>query len=376
MKLQIDINTRTFVRFWLVVIGFGLLGWFIYTTNPVLLIICIALFLALALNKPVSFITSRLPNRSRFSATVIAFSSVVVVIGAVLWFVVPPLVQQSAKFAESLPQLIDQAGNQWAVLNDFIDRNNLRGQVDTALGNLKTESANWAASVGGGIISSVGSIATFIVSMFLVLVLTFLMLLEGPTWMGRIWTLYTDDKKMKNHRRLVNRIYSVITGYINGQLTVSAVGAVASGIFVFIMGLIIPSVPTTLAMPTMLIVFIFTLIPMFGATIAGILVALMLILNNVTAAIVYVIFFVIYQQIENNLISPAIQAKKVELSALIILISVTLGVYVAGVFGGIIAIPIAGAVKILLEEYLQSRKAQKKSEKITFEQLKKKIINK
>ena len=113
---------------------------------------------------------------------------------------------------------------------------------------------------------------------------------------------------------------------------------------------------------------------MFGATIAGILVALMLILNNVTAAIVYVIFFVIYQQIENNLISPAIQAKKVELSALIILISVTLGVYIAGVFGGIIAIPIAGAIKILLEEYLQSRKAQKKSEKITFEQLKKKTF--
>ncbi len=376
MKLQIDINTKTFVRFWLVVIGFGLIGWFIYATSPVLLILGVALFLALALNKPVSFIANRLPNRSRFSATVIAFTSVVVLLGAIIWFVVPPLVQQSAKFAETLPQLVDQADNQWVALNDFIDKNNLRSQVDTALNNLKKESSNWTTSVGGSIINSVGSIATFLVSMFLVLVLTFLILLEGPTWMNRVWSLYTDDQKMKHHRRLVNRIYSVITGYINGQLTVSLIGAVASGLTVFIIGLIISNVPTTLAMPTILMVFLFTLIPMFGATIAGVLVSLMLVLNNATAAIIYVIFFVIYQQIENNLISPAIQAKKVELSALAILVSVTMGVYVAGVFGGVIAIPIAGTIKILLEEYLQSRKDQKKTEKFSFEQLKKKITNK
>ena len=72
-------------------------------------------------------------------------------------------------------------------------------------------------------------------------------------------------------------------------------------------------------MPTILIVFVLSLIPMFGATIAGVLVTLLLAFNNVPAGIAYAVFFVVYQQIENNFISPAIQSKKVELSALMVL---------------------------------------------------------
>ena len=94
---------------------------------------------------------------------------------------------------------------------------------------------------------------------------------------------------------------------------------------------------------------------MFGATIAGVLVGLMLLLNSATAAIIYVVYFIVYQQIENNLISPTIQAKKVELSALIVLVSVTIGIYVAGLIGGVIAIPIAGTIKVLFEEYISHR---------------------
>ena len=94
---------------------------------------------------------------------------------------------------------------------------------------------------------------------------------------------------------------------------------------------------------------------MFGATIAGILVGLLLIANNLVAGIVYAIYFIIYQQVENNFISPAIQSKRLELSPLIVLSAVTVGTYMFGLAGGIISIPIAGCIKVLLEEYLDRR---------------------
>ncbi len=124
----------------------------------------------------------------------------------------------------------------------------------------------------------------------------------------------------------------------------------------FILSFIFPEVDANLAMPTAAITFILSLIPMFGATIGGVLIAILLALNSIPAAIIYAIFFVVYQQVENNLIAPHIQAKRIDLTALMILGAVTIGLYMFGVIGGIIAIPIAGTVRILIEEFLESRR--------------------
>ena len=184
MKVRIEIDTKTFVRFWLVVIGFGLAGLAIYSAKDALILLGVSLFLALALNRPVAAIARKLPGKSRLGGTALAYVTLILLLGCVVWFVVPPIVQQSAKFVESMPSLIDQAGSQWHGVNSFIDKNNLRPQVDAMLENLKQQSSSWAASVGTNILSSVGSLASFLMSLFLVLVLSFLMLLEGPTWSG------------------------------------------------------------------------------------------------------------------------------------------------------------------------------------------------
>jgi len=124
------------------------------------------------------------------------------------------------------------------------------------------------------------------------------------------------------------------------------------------------NVPANLALPTVAIAFVLSLIPMFGATISGVLIALLLAFNDPIAGIVFAAYFVIYQQIENNFISPTIQSRKVELSALAVLASVTIGLYVFGIAGGIISIPVAGCLKVLLEDYLAKAKRNRvKSEK-------------
>lgn len=352
MKVRIEIDTKTFVRFWLVVIGFGLAGLMIYSARDALMVLGTALFLALALNAPVRKLASWLPGKSRLGGTALAFMLLIIILTSVIWFVVPPLVQQSAKFAETLPGLVNGVNEQWHGLKGFVEQNGLQPQIDSLMNNIREQASSWAASFGANILGSIGSLASFLASAFLVLVLTFLMLLEGQEWMERLWRLYRDEQRRDHHKMLVGKIYNVVTGYIVGQLTVSGIGSLCAGAFVFGMSWFIPEIAANLAMPTILLVFLLSLIPMFGATIAGVVVGLMLMLNSVSAGVIYLIYFVIYQQIENNFIAPVIQGKKVELSALAILVAITVGLYVGGLVGGVVAIPIAGSLKVLMDDYL------------------------
>jgi len=375
MKVRIEIDTKTFVRFWLVVMGFGLAGLAIYSAKDALILLGISLFLALALNRPVAAIAKKLPGKSRLGGTALAYTTLVLLLGCVAWFVVPPIVQQSAKFVESIPSLIDQTGSQWHGFNELIDKNGLRPQVDATLNNLKQQASSWAASAGTSLISSVGSLAAFLGSLFLVLVLSFLMLLEGPMWMKRLWGLYNDQEKMERHKKLVGRMYNVVTGYVSGQLTVSGIDAILSGFVVFVLSLAFPAIDSNLAMLTVMVTFVLTLIPMFGATLAGLLIALLLFFNNVTAGVIYAIYFIVYQQIENNFIAPSIQSKKLELSALMVLSSVTIGLYVGGLLGSLIAIPTAGVVRVLLENYLEQARLNRIESEKPLNKLMKKLKN-
>lgn len=355
MNTKIEIDTRTFVRFWLVVIGMGLAIILIYNARVALMIIGISIFLALALNGPVSQIARRLPGRSRVGATAIAYVIVVTLISSIVLLLIPPIVQQTAGFIQNAPSLVDNATSQWKGLGDLVDQYNLQPQVDSALNSIKDSAAGWASNVGQGVVAGIGSVFSFFAALILVLVLTFLTLIEGPEWMKRVWRLYRDKNRMEKHKQVIDKMYTVVTGYVVGQLTVSTIGATVAGLAVFVLSLIFTSVEASLAMPAAAITFLLSLIPMFGATIGGTIITILLALNSVSAAIIYVIFFIVYQQIENNFVSPHIQSKKINLSALMILAAVTVGLYMFGIVGGIIAIPIAGSVRILIDEYLQNR---------------------
>jgi predicted PurR-regulated permease PerM len=124
MKTRVDIDTQTFVRFWLVVIGFVVAGLLIYSARTALILIGTAFFLALALNKPVGALANRLPGKSRVGGTAIAFVLVVAFLGTFLFLVVPPIVTQSAKVVQSVPTLIDTAQTQWHGLDALIQEYN------------------------------------------------------------------------------------------------------------------------------------------------------------------------------------------------------------------------------------------------------------
>jgi predicted PurR-regulated permease PerM len=358
MKVTIDSSTRTFVRFWLVPVGLLIAGMAVYSARTALIILGTALFLALALNAPVSRLAKVLPGHGRALPTAIAYIVVVALIGAFIFLAVPPIIEQTAKFIQTIPALIESAREQSKTLNGFIDQYNLHTQVDQATTSLQQSASGWASDLGKHLISGIGSLFGLITATILVLVLSFLMLIEGPGAMKKFWGLYADRKRRDLHHSIVDRMHAVVSGYVTGQLTVSALGATAAGLVVFTLSLFF-HIPSNLAIPAAAVTFILSLIPMFGATIGGVLITSLLAFNDYRAAIVYVVFFVVYQQIENNFISPTIQSKRLELSALTVLASVTIGLYLFGIAGGIISIPVAGCVKVLLDTYLENAKLER-----------------
>ena len=363
MKVRIEIDTKTFVRFWLVVIGFAGVILALYSARAALIILGTSLFLALALNGPVSRLARHLPDRNRTLSTAISFFAVMLFLGAVIFLVIPPIVQQTVKFIDSAPEMVRTLSTQWQGFGDIVERYHIQPQVDQAVASMQADAARWVAEFGKNFVSGIGSAFALFAASLLVLALTFLMLVEGPEWMKRIWGLYRDERRLRHHKHIVNRMRQVVSGYVGGQLTVSGIGALCAGATVFILAQFFHEVPANLALPTIAICFVLSLIPMFGATIAGVIVSLLLAFNSLPAAIIFVVYFVVYQQLENNIISPRIQSKRIELSPLAVLAAVTVGLYVFGIAGGIISIPIAGCIKVLIESYLERSREARKEER-------------
>lgn len=358
MKVKVDIDTKVFIRFVLVVLGFGLALLAIYKTRGALQLLGISLFLALALNPPVSRLTKRLPSKSRIGATAIAYLGVLVLLGGFLVLIVPPVIEQSAKFADTVPGLIDKANSQRYIFDDFIQRYGLEDTVDTAVEDAKAQASSVAANLGNTLVGGVGTILGGLANVLFVLVLTFLMLIEGPAWMRRMWGLYEDHQKLERHQSLVHRMYRIVTGFVNGQLAVAAIAAVTTLVVLLTLSATL-GLPANLAVPLSVVIFLTGMIPMIGATIGASAVALVLLFNSPTAALIFLIYFVIYQQIENNFISPTIQSKNVELSALTILAAILIGITLGGLLGGIIAIPVAGCLRVLLLDQLELAKKKR-----------------
>ena len=250
----------------------------------------------------------------------------------------------------------------WDVINDFgksIGVDNLQGQIYTTL---KGWSNGFMSSLGNNVIASIGTLAGAITGIILVIVLTLLLLIEGPKLVDNFWNSIAgkDSKTASVSRRIVGRMANVVTKYTTSQVTVAILDGTMTTLAVLVMSLIF-GFSSGLAFPMGLITMIFYLIPMFGAIIGGGLVSILLFFNNPVAGVVFLVYYIIYQQIENNFIAPKVQGNALNLPPVVILIAITIGMYMFGLLGAIIAIPIAGCIKVLIEEYpnIRALKAEK-----------------
>ena len=364
MKVKIEIDTKTLIRFWLVIFGFIILAGAIWIAKDVLIMIIIAAFLALALNSPVAKIAKILPgsSKNRVGATAVAYLIIVLIFGALFSVLTPIITDQVKHFSKDLPQIVQNYTGEQSGIRRFITENHLEGMISQAVDSVTRSINSSVSKIGDVFFGSIASIVGWIISLFMVLAMAFLMLVEGPDLIDKIFKVFYTDKILeKNHRRILSRMYGTVSGYVSSIVTICSISATCGSITTATLALIF-DFPISLMAPIAVLLFIFGMIPMVGTTIAGVLSALIIGLNSPTAGLIFLAYFLIYQQIENNVISPMVQARNNQLSALIIFIALTVGVYAFGLLGALLAIPLAACAKILVQEQLKSRKRRSREE--------------
>ncbi|MGD8374000.1 MAG: AI-2E family transporter [Candidatus Woesebacteria bacterium] len=354
VNVKIEIDIKSFVRMLLVACAFVVGIFVLWKITPILLIIAVSFFLAIALNKPVSSLSRKMPRQSRIGATAVSYVIFIAVISLFLSLAVPPVVKQTTVFIDSMPEYIATVTEKKGIVSEIIDRYQLQDEVDSFVVGIQNQAGSLAQGVGTNVVAGVSNVINGFFTVFTVLVLTFLMLIEGPRWKEKLWESYTSKKLLKRHQALVGRMYRVVTGYVNGQVLVATIAGLCAALTLFILTLIF-TVPSTAVLPLAATIMIAGLIPMIGATIGAIIVVTVLLFSDFGAAITFLIYFLIYQQIENNVIQPTVQAKTVELSALMVFIAALCGIMLFGLVGGILAIPVAGCIRVLALDYVHHR---------------------
>ena len=367
-KRTIETDTKTFVKFWLVPLGIGLVLLFITAAHTGLLLVGLSIFLALALRPLVRkvnhFFHKHFGTDKKFRnlSAILAYIIVVVVIGGIVAIVGPVVVSETSRFIQHFPETFEQTVGGWEGVNNFghqIGIANLQGDIDVAVKNL---SQQLSTIIGPDIVSSVSSVADTITKIVLTLVLTMLFLLEGPQLISGFWRRIGDSEENPEKVAVCKRIFlkmtDVVAIYVSRQAMVAVLDGCASCLIVFILSLF-TGVSAGLAIPMGLITMVFYMIPMFGQFIGGTLVTAILLFTNPIAALIFAIIYIIYAQIENNVLSPKIQGNALRLPAVVILCAVIIGMYMFGLIGAIIAIPIAGCIRVLIDEYPNLRAANK-----------------
>jgi predicted PurR-regulated permease PerM len=305
--------------------------------------VVIALFLSLAMNPLVDWL-QRHRIRNRGGATAIAFLIVLAFVVAIGATFMPTLVHQVNDFVKAVPGYVHDLTHGRGRLGFLETKYHVVEKVRHAV---KNGGASKLLGLSGTAIAVTKGVITAVVATVTIAFMTFFMLVEGPKWIERFYGLLSKESEPR-WRKVGHDIYRAVGGYVTGNLLISLIAGVSTTVVLLIVG-----VPYAVALG--LLVAILDLIPLAGATLAGILLAIVAFIHSVPAGIVVVVFFVVYQQIENHFLQPVIYGRTVQLSPLVVLISVLIGAELAGILGALAAIPVAGALQVVLVDWLQHR---------------------
>lgn len=367
MAKRIETDLNTFIKFWLVPLGIMLMIFFVYKAATGLLLVGASIFLALALKPLVRKVNSFFircfgkDKKHQTLSAVMAYLIVVLVIGGIVAIVGPVVVNETARFVQHFPETFEKTFGGWDGVNDFgrnIGIENLHDGITHAMSDI---SNNLMGFLSNNLMSSVSGVADVVMKIALVLVLTLLFLLEGPELLGQLWKMSGADKQGNKTANVVRstiiKMANVVSIYVSRQVLVAMIDGLASGLIVFLLSLFL-NISPTLAIPMGMITMLFYLIPMFGQFIGGTLVTVLLFFSSPVAAGIFAVVYIVYSQVENNVIAPKVQGDALKLQPVVILSAVTIGMYMLGLVGAIVAIPIAGCIRVLIEDYPKLKAAK------------------
>jgi predicted PurR-regulated permease PerM len=309
----------------------------LYTVRAILVRILIALFIAVSLDPAVRWLTRRGMRRG-WAVTLIFLLALALAAGFLL-SVIPPLVTQGRNLADDLPDYLGRLQDRSSQFRQLNDRYNISDQLQGLVGTLPSR-------LGTGLLGFTGRVFGAVFNTLTVLVFTIYFMADMPRIRHGVVRLFPVERRPRAHQ-VVDLVVDKVGGYMIGNIIISVIAGLASLIAFTLLGVPFP-------VPLAFVVAICDLIPMIGATLGAIIgVTVALFSTDIWPTTVLVAaFFIAYQQLENYLIAPRVLKTTVELGAAAVLIAGLIGATVLGLVGALMAIPVAAAFNVLLNERL------------------------
>jgi predicted PurR-regulated permease PerM len=341
---------RDIVRIVLVIVSVAIVLYLLWRLRKPISWVLISVFLAVALSPPVNYLARSM--KRGFAIAIVYFGLLLVPI-LLIALIVPPLITQGNNFADNVPQYADD-------VTEFVQKNKrlreLNADYDITQ-KLQDEAGKLPDRLGGaaGTLRDIGfGIVNSLFALLTILVMTAFLLGSGKEWTDRIIASRPPEERQRL-RRSLDHMASAVSGYVAGALTIALIAGSATFIVLTILG-----VP--FSGPLAVLAGLMSLIPLVGATIAAVLIGVVTLFEDFpTATIIWTIWAIVYQQLENNLIQPQIQKRTVNVHPFITIVAVLFGGTLLGIMGAIAAIPIAASIQILVREYVDLRTISLKS---------------
>jgi predicted PurR-regulated permease PerM len=305
----------------------------------------IAAFIAIAMSGPVNLLTRHM---KRGPAIAVAYTGLVMIPIAIGALLIPSLVGQVENLAENVPQYAQD-------VTDFVQNNhtlsNLNDKFDIT-GSLQNAADDLPSKIGdaAGVLRDIGlGLVNSIFAGVTILILSIFMVSSGERW-AQAFVRSQPPQRAARIERAMRDVANAIGNYGAGALAQATIAGVTAFIVLTILG-------APFAGPLALIVAFFDLIPVVGATIAAVAIAIvMLFVNWPVGLIVWVIWAIAYQQMENYVIQPQIQKRAVQVEPFVVLVAVLFGSTLFGILGAVLAIPTAATLQIIWREYRDYRR--------------------
>ncbi len=336
-RTQIDIPVATILKV-LVTIGLLLILGEIW---QILLLVFLGVLVAMVFARPVSWLESR--GLSRGLAMAVVLGAAVGLFALALWIVTPGLVEQTREFWERLPEDIETTlawtANRWP---DFYDQ---------AMAWAQTQQLDLTAGtvdVQGVLAQGVDVIAGIANAVIVLIIAVYILADQGESLEG-VYHWMAPEKASKL-QRTIPAVARVVNGYVTGQLINSTLFALF--VLVLMTALNVPS-----AIFLALVAAIGDAIPQVGVILATIPAVLLALTQSLETALIVVIAYTIYQQVENYIISPRVFGQTLELRPLVTLIAILIGGKLIGVLGVLLALPVAAAIPTIMEIWAEDETA-------------------
>ena len=330
------LTTRQIVRIVLTVAVICGLLWLLVQVRSTLLLLVIAVFNAVALGPAVDRFSKRMP---RGAAILLVYLLIFLAICGVMALVVPPVINGGSDLSRDIPGYIDDLRNN-RTIRDFDNKYDITSRLQEEAGKLPAklgDAATALQSIAAGAFNAAFQLLT-------IATMTFFLLLDGKRMARYLIRRFGGDHEQRL-KEVLGRIYRSTAGYVAGAVTISSINGFLTFWILTILG-----VP--FAVPLAVLMSFFGLIPLVGATIGGVIILIVTLFTDFpSATIIYGVFLILYQQLENNVLQPMIFRRTVNVHPLGVIVGILAGSALLGVIGALVAIPVVAALQIVLREF-------------------------